>query len=74
MAGSPGRGAEFVRSVSRLDPRMVIELSATPNRGISNLLVDIGGVELKAEEMIQTADPGRVPDEDAVDRRAGAGA
>ena len=44
---------EFVRSVNRLDPRLVIELSATPNRGISNLLVDISGVELKAEEMIK---------------------
>ena len=32
---------------------MVIELSATPNRGISNLLVDITGVELKQEEMIK---------------------
>ena len=51
--GKPEAGAEFARSVSRLDPRMVIELSATPNRGISNLLVDIGGVELKAEEMIK---------------------
>ena len=44
---------EFVRSVNRLDPSMVIELSATPNRGISNLLVDITGVELKQEEMIK---------------------
>ena len=44
---------EFARSVSRLDPRLVIELSATPNRGISNLLVDITGVELKNEEMIK---------------------
>ena len=44
---------EFVRSVNRLDPRLVIELSATPNRGISNLLVDISGVELKIEEMIK---------------------
>ena len=44
---------EFVRSVNRLDPSMVIELSATPNRGISNLLVDITGVELKNEEMIK---------------------
>ena len=49
----PEAGAEFARSVSRLDPRLVVELSATPNRGISNLLVDIGGVELKAEEMIK---------------------
>jgi len=46
-------GEEFARAVSRLDPRMVIELSATPNEGISNLLVDIGGAELKAEEMIK---------------------
>ncbi len=44
---------EFARAVNRLDPRMVIELSATPNRGISNLLVDITGVELKSEEMIK---------------------
>ena len=44
---------EFVRSVNRLDPSFVIELSATPNRGISNLLVDITGVELKNEEMIK---------------------
>ena len=44
---------EFVRSVNRLDPSLVIELSATPNGGISNLLVDIGGVELKNEQMIK---------------------
>ncbi len=44
---------EFARSISRLNPRLVIELSATPNRGISNLLVDITGVELKNEEMIK---------------------
>ena len=44
---------EFVRAVNRLDPSLVIELSATPNRGISNLLVDVTGVELKNEEMIK---------------------
>ena len=44
---------EFAKSINRLDPRMVIELSATPNRGISNLLVDIGGPDLKQEEMIK---------------------
>ena len=44
---------EFVRSVNRLNPSLVIELSATPNRGISNLLVDVTGVELKQEEMIK---------------------
>lgn len=48
-----GANEEFVRSVNRLDPRMVIELSATPNRGISNLLVDIDGTKLKNEEMIK---------------------
>ena len=44
---------EFARSINRLAPRMVIELSATPNRGISNLLVDIDGTALKQEEMIK---------------------
>ena len=42
---------EFVRSINDLNPSLVIELSATPNRSISNLLVDISGVDLKAEEM-----------------------
>ena len=51
--GKPDAASEFVRSINRLDPRMVIELSATPNRGVSNLLVDIGGVELKQEQMIK---------------------
>ena len=44
---------EFARAVSRLDPSVVIELSATPNRGISNLLVDIPGTELKKAGMIK---------------------
>ena len=44
---------EFARSINRLNPRLVIELSATPNRGISNLLVDIEGPDLKKEEMIK---------------------
>ncbi len=44
---------EFARSINRLDPQLVIELSATPNRGISNLLVDIEGPDLKKEEMIK---------------------
>ena len=49
-----GAGAtEFVQSINRLDPQMVIEFSATPNRHISNLLVDISGVDLKKEEMIK---------------------
>ncbi len=44
---------EFVRSVNQLNPRLVLELSATPKRGISNILVNIGGAELKDEEMIK---------------------
>ena len=52
-AGTENNNEEFVRSVNRLNPRLVIELSATPNPGISNLLVDITGVELKNEEMIK---------------------
>ena len=44
---------EFVQSVNRLNPRLVIELSATPSRSKSNLLVDIPGNDLKAEEMIK---------------------
>jgi type III restriction enzyme len=44
---------EFARSINRLNPRLVIELSATPNSGISNLLVDIEGPDLKKEEMIK---------------------
>ena len=52
-ARRPEANAEFAQSINRLDPRMVIELSATPNRGISNLLVDIDGTALKQEEMIK---------------------
>ena len=51
--GKPDAAREFVRVVNRLDPSLVIELSATPQRGISNLLVDIGGEALKKEEMIK---------------------
>jgi type III restriction enzyme len=53
--GARNRSAneEFARSINRLAPRLVIELSATPNPGISNLLVDIDGPDLKKEEMIK---------------------
>ena len=44
---------QFAASINRLNPRLVLEFSATPNSNISNLLVDITGVELKAEEMIK---------------------
>lgn len=52
-AKKPESNEEFARSISRLDPSLVIELSATPNRGISNLLVDIEGPDLKKEQMIK---------------------
>ncbi len=52
-ARNPEANEEFARAVNRLDPSLVIELSATPNRGISNLLVDVTGIELKNEEMIK---------------------
>ena len=52
--GKKLEGAQnFANSINRLNPRLVIEFSATPNPKISNLLVDITGVELKAEEMIK---------------------
>ena len=44
---------EFVNSVNRLNPRFVLELSATPQAGISNILVNITGLELKDEQMIK---------------------
>ena len=45
---------EFAQAISRLDPSLVIELSATPNRGVSNLLVEVEGTDLKKAEMIKT--------------------
>ncbi|WP_423907257.1 DEAD/DEAH box helicase [Candidatus Spongiihabitans sp.] len=44
---------QFVKSVNRLNPRFVLELSATPKTRISNILVNISGTELQAEEMIK---------------------
>ena len=44
---------EFVQFVNRLNPSLVIELSATPSTSKSNLLVDVSGRDLKAEEMIK---------------------
>ncbi|WP_419842270.1 DEAD/DEAH box helicase [Candidatus Poriferisodalis sp.] len=48
-----GAEEEFVGAISRFNPSLVIELSATPHAGISNLLVDIGGPALKREQMIK---------------------
>ena len=45
---------QYARSISSFDPSLVIELSATPNSRISNILVDIEGTELRAEEMIKS--------------------
>ena len=53
--GSPDltRNKTFVEAVNRLNPRFVLELSATPKLGISNILVNISGLALKEEEMIK---------------------
>ena len=47
------KNKEFVSAVNRLNPRLVLELSATPKTGISNILVNVSGADLKAEEMIK---------------------
>ena len=44
---------KFEQAINRLNPSLVIELSATPNRKRSNILVDVSGTDLKAEEMIK---------------------
>lgn len=44
---------EFVKSINQLNPRFVLELSATPKIGVSNILVNISGTDLQAEEMIK---------------------
>ncbi len=44
---------QYARAVNRMNPGIVIELSATPNHRISNVLVDIRGAALQAEEMIK---------------------
>ena len=49
----PTRNKTFVEAVNRLNPSFVLELSATPKLGISNILVNISGLALKEEEMIK---------------------
>ncbi len=44
---------QFVKSVNRLNPRFVLELSATPKIGISNIMVNTSGTDLQDEEMIK---------------------
>ena len=47
------RSREYARAINRVDPRLVIELSATPKHEISNVLVDISGQQLQNEQMIK---------------------
>ena len=45
--------AKYAHSISRMDPSIVVELTATPNSKISNLLVDVTGNQLHDEQMIK---------------------
>ena len=47
------RGQEYAGMISSLSPRMVVEMSATPNNTISNILVNVSGSDLREEEMIK---------------------
>lgn len=47
------QATKYAQSISRLDPSVVVELTATPNTKISNLLVDVTGTELHDEQMIK---------------------
>ena len=47
------RPDEYSKTVSLLDPRLVIELSATPYHEVSNILVNVKGQEMDDEEMIK---------------------
>ena len=49
----PENNQQFVEAVNRINPRFVLELSATPKIGISNILVNVSGLALKDEEMIK---------------------
>ena len=46
-------GQEYAGMISVMDPSLVIEMSATPHPDISNLLVDVSGLDLWKEEMIK---------------------
>jgi type III restriction enzyme len=41
------------QTLAGFNPRFLLELSATPNSGLSNILVNISGTALKDEEMIK---------------------
>ena len=52
--GKDGNRMEGIaKAINRLNPYLVLELSATPTPGKSNILVDISGSDLHAEEMIK---------------------
>ena len=44
---------QCAETVNRFNPRFVLELTATPKVGISNILVNTSGLALKSEEMIK---------------------
>ena len=44
---------QCAETVNRFNPRFVLELTATPKIGISNILVNTSGLALKSEEMIK---------------------
>lgn len=44
---------QIAETVNRFNPRFVLELTATPKVGISNILVNTSGLALKSEEMIK---------------------
>lgn len=47
------RGREYSGMINNLNPGLVVEMSATPNPLISNMLVDVSGTDLWREEMIK---------------------
>lgn len=51
--GNRERRLDYSRTINKLNPRLVVEMSATPNPGISNLLVNVSGTALWNEEMIK---------------------
>ena len=52
--GRPKSGAkEYAETISDMDPSIVVELTATPNSNVSNLLVDVTGTQLQDEQMIK---------------------
>ena len=59
------KSREYAQAINRMDPSIVIELSATPKHEISNVLVDISGQQLQSEQMIKL--PIEVTTRDGID-------